>query len=135
MRSLQSAAARTSSHMRCQFSRSESSEFSESSDSSDSSESSESSESSVPRTEAPGNPAQALESEAVQGSAEAQFELGASYVAGLPGVRNEETSIPNTQALSFLGPYGLVGAGKFNLSFLWLIGEVRRRLCTGTLGS
>eukprot|EP00439_Symbiodinium_sp_Y106_P084999 s163_g27.t1 len=44
-------------------------------------------------TEAPGNPAQALESEAVQGSAEAQFELGASYVAGLPGVRNEEKAV------------------------------------------
>ncbi|CAE7247977.1 esiB, partial [Symbiodinium sp. CCMP2592] len=44
-------------------------------------------------TEAPGDPSQAREREAAQGSAEAQFELGASYVAGLPGVRDEEKAV------------------------------------------
>ena len=35
--------------------------------------------------------------------------------------------IPNTQPLNFLGSCSLVGIGKFDLLFLWLIGVVRTR--------
>ena len=45
----------------------------------------------------------------------------------IPGLRETIAKIPNTQPLNFLGSCSLVGIGKFDLLFLWLIGVVRTR--------